>query len=243
MSNADAFFRPCALRCVVKKRGRNEKLPIKLFFILSVLCLVGCATDPTYLNPKPEEAGYLVGSIGKVITGEYKSPHSAVELYLRKIGTEDNVRISYFDPIFIPNSGDINEGGNRYEIFSLSLLPGNYEIYQTRFYYYNGQVEKDYYSKPDFSLPIEIEKGKMTYIGEFLAHGLWFKNIVGFKVPGAGFFEYNGDKLERDLPIINRKYPKIKTHVLKRIISDTASPFILTPLEVLEYKSELENNP
>jgi len=215
----------------------------KVALIISILCTltVGCAMKPAYVDPPKNEAGYVVGTIGKQTTGVFYSPHHWNDIYIRRLGSEENTIVSYKDSVFFgPKDGEIKEDDKSYDSFSVALLPGKYEIFKVSFYLQSGNAGMTYASQTDFSIPFNIKKGESTYIGEFTSFGTKGKNAFGLNVSNGGFFEYGGDKSERDLPTIFSKHPKVSKIVNKKIFDNLPNEYILSSSAAKKFLKSLE---
>jgi len=187
---------------------------IVLFGLLLLFGISGCAQDPAtrYFSEHTRAAqapsGYIAGSISKSVSGEEKSPFRDNWIYLRRVGGKEVIVLSVLHHGAAGAPLDFKKRDIQGTTFSIPLKPGKYEIYGLRFYYQHGQAGKAFYNKNPFSIPIEIEPNRTTYIGAFTAKGVWDKNIFGKTIPASGFFELT-DERERDLGFILSKRPDL----------------------------------
>jgi len=183
-------------------------------FFIAILFLNACAGVSGHHIPDeyialPEEAAFLVGSIGVKTAGENESPNSFSRIDFRQRGDEKKATLVISQSLYFPSDMDYKEADREGTVFSLVLEPGEYEIVNVSFFYNNGYVEKSYSAKEDFSVPFSIEAGRVYYMGEFLAFGKYGKNIFGITIAAGGYFVHYTN-YERDLPLLLTKYPELQ---------------------------------
>lgn len=180
------------------------------FLLVTAACLlVSCGTaSPTRTSAPaerldPATQGTLVGSIGERL-GDIKDGAGRFELVsfsLRRPGSKKAVTVSFDrpDPV-LGKDPPIKDATRMAQTFRLPLVEGDYEIYRVYFaasYY----PERTCSSREDFSIPIRVERGKTTYLGEFIAHGDWDKNLLGIPLLACGHFAVT-DQSARDLALL-----------------------------------------
>jgi hypothetical protein len=175
-----------------------------LLGLLLLFGVNGCAQSPVAQTPP----GYIAGSISKRLNGEDRSPFRDNWIYLRRVGTKEGIVLSISRNGGADGLPDFKKTDILGTTFRIPLKPGKYEIYGLRFFYQNGKVEKAFYNKNPFSIPVEIEPNRTTYIGAFTAKGIWDENIFGKKIPASGFFELSDERV-RDLGFIRSKRPEL----------------------------------
>ena len=178
-----------------------KSLPI----VLTALFLNACAglhdhDVPDAYQAPPEQAAYMIGSMGLKTTGENKSPNNYSWIYFRQRGDDDKASILVSQSFYYDVDRDYKERDREGSVFSLALEPGDYEFMDVRFFYNTGTVQTTHRAEEEFSLPFSLEAGKVYYLGEFLAYGRYGENFLGFTVPAGGYFEHRMNS-ERDLPL------------------------------------------
>jgi hypothetical protein len=90
-------------------------------------------------------------------------------------------------------------------VFSAHLPPGNYELFNVRFFENRGSMgTTTFTSKVDFSVPFSVEEGKATYLGQFVGKRLVGKNILHLPVSAGGYYVVS-DQVERDIAILEKR--------------------------------------
>lgn len=205
----------------------------KLVWLFGGLVLLGaCSGMPVenHLVPedaiaKPEDAGYLVGSIGYYTGSRNSAGPTSSNVYFRRVGSENWGDIAAERGLI--ESGDYELDDRTGNVFALPLQPGDYEFYNVRFYFYRYTGSITITAKEDFAVPFTIEKGKAHYIGEFVAYGLYGRNIFGLPVPAGGYFVHR-DNFERDGPMLRAKYPALDGESIDPLdVKLTVPPFIV----------------
>ncbi len=184
-----------------------------IFSLLLSLLVTGCATSnyfvPEEYSVTPDKSAFLTGTIASKTKGKNSNPNTSSMLLFRKIGSEETAGVVLKKHFMGPTKWDFQERDRDGKVFKLAIDPGDYEIYGVGFYFNNGQVFRKYESKEPFSLPFTLEEGKAYYLGEFLANGLWGKNIFGISIPAGGYFEASKNK-SRDLELLKTKFPELQ---------------------------------
>jgi hypothetical protein len=178
------------------------RLPVALSFLALAACGGSHVYVPSTLaNADPSSVGTLVGSIGirrggaEVSGGEFR----AVSFALKPVGAKDSAGVSFTVPeIGLEKPAQFKDKAVMANTFQLRLPEGSYEITHVS-YTKSFHPESYCYSKVDLSVPIKVERGKTLYIGEYLAHGEWGKNVFGMSIVDCGYFVVT-DKRTRDLP-------------------------------------------
>ena len=107
-----------------------------------------------------------------------------------------------------PHDYEVDEGLG---YVAATLLPaGRYEVY----FYSNTCRATSYYASEAFSIPFEVKPGVATYIGEIVYTHRFYKNFAGITVPSAPDIAFRSDP-DRDLPLLESKYPFIKDFTLE----------------------------
>jgi hypothetical protein len=184
------------------------------------LILAGCATDPThipdrYSSTDNSQKGQIVGSLGYL----KKSTLLSIDLLIRRKGDKEGILIRFGnDNTFFP--ADFSNGDQKAKIFQASVPEGEYEIYDVGFSVGHGSLGVDTHnSKQQFSIPITVEKGKITYIGQFLCETIYRNGFFGLDVPSGGIYHVS-DQGERDIAFAKSKNPGLaKYDVLQMVIS------------------------
>lgn len=94
------------------------------------------------------------------------------------------------------------------KLYLLELPAGNYEFYNFRIMISTGMGYNEITAKNEFSMPFQVEAGKVKYVGEVRMKDVMGKNLLGLSVP-AGVIPSVSDKHERDLATAKTLYPKI----------------------------------
>lgn len=154
--------------------------PLRFFApLLPFIMLAGCApVSPNIVSePLQPAAGgpvaYLVGSIGPAVRD---NAFTHQRLMLRKQGTQDSAAAAwsagmYLTPedVQVAPAGIKSSNPGRASVFVLPLKPGDYEFYDTSFYWPGGD-NLSLSAKTKFSIPMRLDAGKAYYIGEFRSH-------------------------------------------------------------------------
>lgn len=141
------------------------------FLLICLLALGGCASGvwylPSYDDLPPEKSGVVIASVG----GEWPM-NARFSVGFRPIPATNTIgefvflRNSLFSRIPI----DIQNGATYATVATHRLPPGKYEIYGATVMVGLGAAQLYYTDERPFSFPFEIQAGKATYLGEFLAH-------------------------------------------------------------------------
>lgn len=203
-----------------------------LLSLVVTLVLSGCATSnyfvPDEYTSNPSKSGFITGTIASKTKGEDQNPNTTSTLLFRKVGSEAPAGVMLKKHFMGPTKWDFQEKDRDGKVFKLAIDPGDYEIYGVGFYFNNGQVFRRYESKEPFSVPFTIEEGKVYYLGEFLAYGLWGRNIFRISIPAGGFFEASENKA-RDFDLIKAKFPELQgQEIIDLELKPNQPPFIFS---------------
>jgi hypothetical protein len=196
---------------------------------------------PASLQRAPAETmGTLVGTIG--YRNDQGRAYDFAALVFRKIDTTDQGRIKYVHPWLGigGNTGDLEDGNGKfkYASFSVTLPEGRYELIRAISSFGSPSVTNDMWSTEEFSVPFDIERGKVLYLGSFLAHKTVEKSRLGIPVPSLGYFSW-ANKWSRDLhtlaPYLGSTDPSDVKHA-QLDVNERANWFIFAEDHVLETK-------
>jgi hypothetical protein len=178
-----------------------------LLTILSLLILSSCTAGLHVTNYEGPDAGVLVTSLGAK-TGTVYNGYNL--FYRMKNRSPDGDGTIWWGQANILEGRklDIDNGGETGIVDVRRLPPGEYEIFNFRVFYNGGNVQKNFSSKQDFSIPFSIRPGRTTYIGEFIAVGVQGQNIFGFSILDGAYFTV-ADRRERDITIARQKHPNL----------------------------------
>jgi hypothetical protein len=158
-------------------------------------------------NAPADTLGTVIGTIG--LRGGFKEARpSWARLIFRRVGStkEGTLRVDRSEFAHRGSDDDLIEGDFQYAAFRMDLPEGQYEIIR---------VIGDYDVQPmigcigcniqsanpvDFSVPFVVERGKVLYLGSFLAHGTLDLLKLGFipmPYPSIVYFSWF-DKWPRD---------------------------------------------
>ncbi|MEO5596916.1 MAG: hypothetical protein ABIQ97_07195 [Lysobacteraceae bacterium] len=85
-------------------------------------------------------------------------------------------------------SYDVNLPGYHGKTFRQVLPTGEYEIYNIELTSI-GMATLRFTAKEPFSVRFSVGENEKVYLGRFIAHGVWRKNMVGITVPDGGYFQ------------------------------------------------------
>jgi len=170
----------------------------RLIHLLLLLMLTGCAAT-LRTDIAADDAGYVVYSTG---ADEY-SPASYYTLHFRDAARRESVD-RVFRPVGNPYEDpplDFDTPSFQGAVFVLRMKPGEYEIY-------NYTVRKPHAIGGDtlftagreFRIPFAVEKGKITYLGQYRAQVLKGRDDRDKEVD-AYFYYIIEDQADRDLAI------------------------------------------
>lgn len=172
-----------------------------LFLCITVMFMAtGCAVAPKLRTDVPaDEAGYVVFSIG----ADEQSSASYYKLNFRDPASRDSTDVTFF-PSTSPDADrkpDFTSAAFEGSVFALRMKPGDYEIYNfTVRQRHESMSEMLFTAARDFSIPFVVEKGKVTYLGQYRAQLLKGKSVTGKEVT-AIFYYVIEDQADRDIAV------------------------------------------
>lgn len=162
----------------------------------------------------PENAGYLVGSIGYYTAKKDQAGATSNFLFFRLTGNDAAASLAAIRGFII--SSDYKEADRTGKVFAIPLKPGDYEFYNVKFEFSGMFISTRYWAKRDFSAPFTVEKGKVHYAGDFLAYGRYEKNSLGISAPAGAYFVHTKN-LERDREMLLAKYPELEGKTIENL--------------------------
>jgi hypothetical protein len=209
---------------------------MKICRLVILLTLTGfataCVTIDTVKIPKEsvpnskEEAAYLMGTLAVKTEGDDYAPNGLYSLKFRSVGGSESGALNFSQtdlnhtPIAYKTSD--SKGG----IFVASLRPGDYEFHNVHFIYPGPLVHYTFSAKRDFSIPFTLKSGRVLYVGELTATGVWGKNALQY-VPIGGYFA-RSNQIWRDKQLIEAAHPEIKGLSIDILpIEKEAPPFVI----------------
>ena len=102
-------------------------------------------------------------------------------------------------------------------VATLRLRPGTYEFYR----FAVSAPDMGYTPRLAFSIPIIIELGKVTYLGQYLTLGLPKEGLFGGEVLGTPYFVISNQQA-RDIALAAKQTPAIGTLPVISGAPDTA---------------------
>lgn len=205
----------------------------RLIILLSLLGLVtACTTLKTVQIPKgsepnsKEETTYLIGTLAVKTEGDDYAPNGLYSLKFRAIGGSESGALTFkqtdFDHTPIAYRTANSKGG----IFVAALRPGDYEFHNVYFFYPGPLAHHKFWGKQDFSIPFTLRSGRVLYVGELTATGMWGKNVLQY-VPIGGYFA-RSNQIDRDKQLIEAVHPEIKGLPIDLLPLDKqAPPFVI----------------
>ena len=181
-----------------------------LFFILTSCLPIKQSKIPTKTNfNKNSENGLIIGTV-TFTHPKNKSPYNKYMFHLSYNGdnVEENknntnyftVNVNQFNNRF---NGEMNE--NKTYPFVLEQKSGKYSLDGYSFIWHGGYITKDISNSVKFSLPINVEKAKIAYIGNLIINQKTFENPM---------IEIT-DKLDSDFNYFKNEYKNIDWSLLK----------------------------
>jgi len=198
----------------------------KLIVALLATLLLGrgaSAYSTTYRGP---DAGYLVFSVG------YVERALEVVFRFRKPGAKEDFwadcRLHYNASPLLRTPLDY-QGHESGAVRVYTLEPGEYEIFSWETSTGGVTGPEDYYSRP-FSLKFTIRPGETTYIGTYEIVPT-FQVGPGGWLNGSPFYFVIADRHERDLPIAQKKEPKLPMPAVVQVPDVSGlSAYLLQPV-------------
>jgi hypothetical protein len=189
-------------------------LPRRLLLLATASLLTGCVPAliaRVSLDSKIEtpDRGNLVGSIGCIDLPAYH--HHEVDFRSKDQQIKGWI-------IFLTNSGDVrsqldwDEPNWKGIAFNIALPPGEYEFFRLRF----GDRGLGFVSPPPFSLPFQIKRGEILYMGRIECYYSLYKPYPRSDryVPSDPYFVIS-DQTNGDMPVIRKKFPDLEGHSLR----------------------------
>jgi hypothetical protein len=195
----------------------------RIFAVLSLLLVVGCATEGPLSGPPAEffvnsgplsgsyagaDAGYLIMSLSERSDPPpwYWQNNYTIQFRRRDGSGDGRVWWGQHHPSD-RRKPDVADGRETGIVDVRRLPPGDYEIfYFTVLSRFGSEDETFFYwdAKEDFSIPFSIAPGHATYVGEFTA--VWVRGQDILRFLNSVYFLLS-DKGRRDVPIARRKEP------------------------------------
>jgi hypothetical protein len=189
--------------------------------LVLVACLAACATPP-FINIKAptNESGVVVIAVGTAIESQALDLH----LSIRDVNRKLTQSFRYLRGTFLQASTEDFAYSQAYgTVIAYRLLPGEYEIFN-----FNLTHLRHYHrARRDFSLRFVVEKGKTTYLGEYISHAKQIRGTNGLS-PIQYVHIVVQDQQERDLRIVGKRIPEAATNPVIRSVMDRDS--VLYPL-------------
>lgn len=101
---------------------------------------------------------------------------------------------------------DIVDENTEGALFFYQLPAGEYEFHNYEIILAGGYSTSTWTAKEPYSIPFEIQAGKVSYLGEIKSRGLKGKNLLGMSV-SAGIVFNILDNEARDTGMLRQKYP------------------------------------
>lgn len=196
----------------------------KIVFILTVLFLAGCATQPASL-PKSwtytgADAVTVVAAVGISTEEEFKSVLPYNLFGISSSYSKDPLTVSTeYDPGFRNSVSDYQTPEGRYGVIKLMLKPGTYHINFIRSYSPSPYGGVTLSSNEPFSIPLTLEPGKTYYLGTFTAHNISVAGTFGVKQP-IGAFWVADTRATPNRDAIHKKYPELTNIELENYTGD-----------------------
>ena len=169
----------------------------QLLAALTTLLLAACQMNVSMYNGP--DAGYAVASIAVPI----KSSYSNVQLDFRSLdGKSDSYLFWVNDDAVLAPTADFRSASEHGGIATMKLKPGRYEFYD----FAVSAPGMGYQPRIAFSIPITIEPGKITYLGQYLTLGIPKEGLFGGEIEGAPYFVLSNQQA-RDIPLAAKDNP------------------------------------
>lgn len=191
--------------------------------------VVGCASTASYKISSERPRASYPPEYG-VVAGVFTTPDRwrlDRTAFIRNVETKKDYRISQS---FAFHAGDYEHADRKGIVFALALPPGRYEFYNYLIYSANGAFETRWYAKPDFSVPLDVSPGSVTYVGDLQFTPYTGKNLLGMNVADGGHFRIV-NSLDQDLPQLRAKFPDVdwSTVELAPLFGRTLPPLLSAP--------------
>lgn len=161
-----------------------------------------CASNPSKLAPtnfnQNSSNGLMIGTITII---DEKPRYNSYDFFYRPINVKKGHRIN-----IRPNSGGLKKSfepdyidGNKMTFqFALEHPQGKYEFWSFSLFSNLGYIQDTFRPKENFSIPIELKKGTITYIGNIVFYPQGNDN--GYQI------EWTNNS-ENDIAKFREKYP------------------------------------
>lgn len=192
-----------------------KRITILATFTFAFILINGCAvsglsTEPMRFHKDYAENGLVIGSI--TFTNEKARSNSYFTYFhsldsVKKISRENSreLQISPDQTWKVRHSGELNNG--KTYLFAFERVPGKYEVSKVRLATVGmgGAVRDNQIA--NFSIPFEVKKGEITYVGEI--------NLNEYALKDEKLISLN-DNYERDIQAIKLKQPIVKWDLTKK---------------------------
>ncbi len=191
-----------------------------------------CTTFKTVEIPKgsepasKEETAYLMGTMAVKTEGDDYAPNGVYSLKFRAVGGSESGELTFRQTDFNHTPVAYRTAQSKGGIFVAALRPGDYEFHNVFFNYPGPLAHHRFWAKQDFSIPLALKPGRVLYVGELTAIGMWGKNALQY-VPVGGYFA-RSNQIERDKQLIEAAHPEIKGLPIDILpIEKDAPPFVV----------------
>lgn len=179
-------------------------------FLIGIVTLSACGTNPTSGKYSGSDAGYLV--VGLAAYDTMNSRAIQYTLVYRRIESNDAGAIS-FSPRkklelmpFLNQKTDFEDTDEMGVVEVRKLPPGNYELFKVEGALYAGIIQWRWHSNNSFSIPFAIEAGNASYLGHFQGHSTSVRSVLslGAPLPSGAYFVVSNQN-DHDLQIARKK--------------------------------------
>lgn len=176
--------------------------------IVSLLLFQRCAVSGLSTEPMRFSKGYTTNGlvVGSITFTKEKARFNSYFTYFQSLDSvkktsKENSRELQISPDQtwkVRHSGELNNG--KTYLFAFERVPGKYKVSYVRLATVGmgGAVRDNYIN--DFSIPFEVKKGEITYVGEI--------NINEYAFDGEKLISI-GDNYERDIQAFKIKQPTV----------------------------------
>lgn len=193
---------------------KNAFILIGIFFAFLVFhsCAVsGLSYEPMTFRNNHSENGLVVGSISFTnekprFNGYFTYFHCLDSVKKVSKANSRELQISPEQTWRAKHSGELNNG--KTYLFAFERVPGKYEVSYVRqaIVGLGGATRDDYIS--NFSIPFEVKKGEITYIGEI--------NLDEYHLLNTGNIITVKDNFDRDIQAVKIKQPRVNWDLAKK---------------------------
>lgn len=179
---------------------------MKYLILFVALLLSGCVKHLEVKDEyKGQDAGRFVIGIGATADTNY----DMYTFLFRKVGTNGQGKVIYLqNNLFAPHKRDYDTVEENGVVWSFNMQPGHYEIYNFSIHHNGGNVQTDFYSRRNFSIPFTIRPNETTYAGNYQANMVTTKGTFGVAVPNGATFVVT-DREKRDLELVRNRIPDV----------------------------------